>query len=136
MNLILIYKWESKNQSAIDKNSISIIYKISKKFRVILESDKMKYKFYDMDSFSTFFSKKFKNENSKKKLDSFDLCGLPKTDNTSHCFFDSTHRTCCLLGKKARDYADHSGNPIGKASEKAFYLKNGFKISSNYSRIG
>ena len=46
-----IHKWESKNQSAIDKNSIKIIYKISKKFRIILESDKMKYKFYDMDNF-------------------------------------------------------------------------------------
>jgi hypothetical protein len=126
-----IHKWESKNQSAIDKNSIKIIYKISKKFSVILELDKMKYKFYDMDNFATFFNKKFKNENVKKKLDSFDFCGLPKTDHTSHCFSDSTHRTCCLLGKQARDYADNSGNPIGKASERAFYLKNGFYPDAN-----
>jgi hypothetical protein len=119
-----IHKWQSKNQSAIDKNSIKIIYKISKNFSVMLESDKIKYTFYDMDNFATFFSKNFKNDTNK--LDSFDFCGLPKSDNTTHCFSDSTHRTCCLLGKKARDYADNSGNPIGKASERQFYLKNGF----------
>ena len=51
-------------------------------------------------------------------------CGLPDTYETSHCFNDSTHQTCCHLGPEARKYADNSGNPIGKASLKAFYDKN------------
>ena len=37
-----------------------------------------------------------------------------------HCFADETHQTCCLLGPKARAYADRSGNPIGRASEDEF----------------
>ena len=46
------------------------------------------------------------------------LCGLPLTNETSHCFNDETHQTCCILGPKAREYADNSGNPIGKISQK------------------
>ena len=47
-------------------------------------------------------------------------CGLPDIPETSHCFNDSTHHTCCELGNKTRDYADSSGNPIGTASKNAF----------------
>jgi hypothetical protein len=53
--------------------------------------------------------------NKRNKL--LDTCKLPQNyDETSHCFNDSTHQTCCMLGPKARKYADSSGNPIGKAS--------------------
>ena len=45
-------------------------------------------------------------------------CGLPDILETKHCFADSTHHTCCLLGSKARQYADSTGNPIGKLSER------------------
>lgn len=51
---------------------------------------------------------------SRKKL--LDKCGLPDVPETSHCFSDSTHHTCCLLGSKAREYADASSNPIGALS--------------------
>ena len=50
-------------------------------------------------------------------------CGLPETYETSHCFNDSTHHTCCMLGPEARKYADESDNPIGSASLKAFRKK-------------
>ncbi len=43
-------------------------------------------------------------------------CGLPDIPETSHCFNDTTHHTCCLLGSEAREYADNSGNPIGTTS--------------------
>lgn len=76
--------------------------------------------------------KKIKKENFRtqtggsqkiKKLKK--LCGLPSNDfNTSHCFADGTHQTCCMLGPKARKYADESGNPIGSASIEAFIKKN------------
>ena len=46
------------------------------------------------------------------------LCGLPSRDETSHCFNDNTHQTCCILGPKAREYANNSGNPIGIVAEK------------------
>eukprot|EP00284_Hemiselmis_tepida_P009993 CAMPEP_0174931798 /NCGR_PEP_ID=MMETSP1355-20121228/34976_1 /TAXON_ID=464990 /ORGANISM="Hemiselmis tepida, Strain CCMP443" /LENGTH=202 /DNA_ID=CAMNT_0016178181 /DNA_START=8 /DNA_END=616 /DNA_ORIENTATION=+ len=53
-------------------------------------------------------------------------CGLPTGYvQTSHCFVDSTHHTCCVLGPEARAYADSSGNPIGTASSKAFFAKHG-----------
>jgi len=50
-------------------------------------------------------------------------CGLPDIPETSHCFSDSTHHTCCMLGSQARVYADNSGNPIGTASINAFGRK-------------
>lgn len=58
-------------------------------------------------------------------------CGLPNTINTGHCFSDSTHHTCCMLGPKARAYADKTGNPIGKASIKAYQNKTGKKKVQN-----
>ena len=54
-------------------------------------------------------------------------CGLPNYNKTSHCFNDSTHHTCCMLGPEARKYADNSGNPIGITSEDAFYYRYGRK---------
>ena len=53
-------------------------------------------------------------DNDRKQL--LEKCGLPDIPETSHCFNDSTHHTCCMLGSQAREYADNSGNPIGKAS--------------------
>lgn len=66
-----------------------------------------------------------KNKNKNKLLD---LCNLPNDLSTNHCFSDSTHHTCCVLGKKAREYADKTGNPIGKASITAKELKTGKKF--------
>jgi hypothetical protein len=45
-------------------------------------------------------------------------CNLPDIPETSHCFADTTHHTCCMLGSKSREYADSSGNPIGALSLK------------------
>jgi hypothetical protein len=45
-------------------------------------------------------------------------CGLPNVAETQHCFADTTHHTCCMLGPKSREYADSSGNPIGSISVK------------------
>tara|TARA_Y100000589_G_C27194651_1_gene646258 strand:+ start:4347 stop:5327 length:981 start_codon:yes stop_codon:yes gene_type:complete len=42
---------------------------------------------------------------------------FPEHPSINHCFSDSTHQTCCMLGPKAREYADNSGNPIGNISE-------------------
>ena len=55
-----------------------------------------------------------------KRKELMKKCGLPETQETSHCFNDGTHQSCCMLGPKARAYADSSGNPIGKASERAY----------------
>ena len=61
----------------------------------------------------------FGDKNKRGKL--MEVCGMPQNYNpTSHCFNDSTHHTCCMLGPKARKYADESGNPIGTAAKKAF----------------
>ena len=57
-------------------------------------------------------------------------CGLPDTMETSHCFADGTHHTCCMLGENTRNYADSSGNPIGSAARKAFKRHNGRNAKS------
>jgi len=46
------------------------------------------------------------------------ICGLPDLPETSHCFNDNTHQTCCILGPEARKYSEISGNPIGNIAEK------------------
>ena len=66
-------------------------------------------------------------DNMQKREQLLEKCGLPNYNKTSHCFSDSTHHTCCMLGPEARKYADNSGNPIGIASEDAFYLRYGKK---------
>ena len=56
---------------------------------------------------------------SKAQDTALDACGLP-TDyrQTSHCFADSTHHTCCMLGPEGTEttkfslYPSDSGHPI------------------------
>lgn len=67
-----------------------------------------------------------RNESKATKLKR--RCGLPVDDpRVAHCFADGTHHTCCKLGQEARDYADRTGNRIGKLSEEVFKTKNGRK---------
>ena len=56
------------------------------------------------------------DSNNKDRKQLLEECGLPDIAETSHCFSDSTHHTCCMLGSQARVYADNSGNLIGTAS--------------------
>ena len=58
--------------------------------------------------------------NGNKRLYLLDKCGLPDIPETQHCFNDSTHHTCCEISRKARNYADSSGNPIGKLADDVF----------------
>ena len=62
-------------------------------------------------------------DESKRKI-LLQKCGLPDIAETKHCFADSTHHTCCRLSREARDYADKTGNPIGKLSEKVYEIHN------------
>ena len=61
-------------------------------------------------------------EKNRKQL--LKKCGLPDIPETKHCFADNTHHTCCSLSREARKYADRTGNPIGKLSEKVYRIKN------------
>ena len=63
-----------------------------------------------------------KKEKKRKIL--LEKCGLPDIPETKHCFADGTHHTCCSLSKNAREYADKTGNQIGKLSEKVYKIKN------------
>ena len=63
-----------------------------------------------------------KDKSKRDKM--MELCGLHDYHATSHCFNDSTHHTCCLLGDKAREYSNEK-NPIGRASSEAFRKKHG-----------
>jgi len=97
-------------------------YKLSKKYKDFLNR-RTKEKNQNKRKKMIFYTKK-KTKNLTKREVLLNKCKLPKTKDTSHCFADGTHHTCCLLDKKARDYADRSGNPIGLASKKAFRKKN------------
>lgn len=82
--------------------------------------------------------------NNKIRKHLLKKCELPDVKQTSHCFNDATHHTCCLLGKHARNYADSTGNPIGKLSESVQVNKklklvpwctcSGSKVCSFYSK--
>lgn len=122
-----IHEWEFENQSILHNYSIKIIYIIDKKFKIEFNNKQV---FNNMKSFTTFFETTFRPKNTVK-LDNFNFCGLHKNGNTSHCFADSTHRTCCLLGKESRKYANESGNPIGKASEDTFFKYHGVRPHEN-----
>ena len=86
--------------------------KLRFKFNINKKSKK-KYKKLNMNNipFSQFKSKREYLLNK---------CGLPDIPETSHCFNDATHHTCCELSEEARSYADKSGNPIGKLAEDVF----------------
>lgn len=55
--------------------------------------------FYVKETFNTI------NNSKRDKL--MKMYGLPTNYNeTSQCFADSTHQTCCMLGPEARKYTD------------------------------
>ena len=66
------------------------------------------------------------DEDKRKQL--LEKCGLPDIPETKHCFTDATHHTCCKLSREAREYADKTGNPIGKLSETVYKIKNNCPI--------
>jgi len=134
--LLPIHKWQYINQKKLDNLGIKIIYIVSNFFAIIFQryDNEKELKFSNVDQLNKIFdiinSTPISNVISRNdSIDSF--CGLPKSPNTNHCFQDMTHRTCCMLGGEARKYADQSGNPIGKTSEKAFYDYYGFYPDQN-----
>lgn len=136
--LELIYNWQYENINKINKYNLRIIF---------IKSNKEKIKLYGYDKIEKWNQKDFNNLNNifkiidkmpMSKYDKFkhtnikyELCGLPEINITSHCFKDTTHLTCCMLGSEAREYANNSGNPIGKISEEAFFKYYGFYPSKN-----
>ena len=78
-----------------------------------------------------------RNANRKTRKQLLADCGLPDIPQTSHCFADATHHTCCKLGSQSREYADSSGNPIGQLSVNvASYMKNNktHKTRNNHTK--
>jgi hypothetical protein len=130
------------------KVQLKMIKKLFKKYKEQITSRNIKFKYIIHDEF---IGKLYLNGKNDKKIKKtvynpseliyffniadnmstreqlLEKCGLPNYNKTSHCFSDSTHHTCCMLGPEARKYADNSGNPIGIASEDAFYLRYGKK---------
>jgi len=132
-----IHTWEYENFHEIHMRKIQITYKLSNKFEIIL------FGFDGEEKWST--TNIFQLDNIFKVIDKMPMgdiiqestnsrlqneCGFYKY-SPIHCFQDSTHQTCCLLGKNAREYADKSGNPIGKESENTFLKNYNFKADNN-----
>ena len=123
--LKMIKKLFKKYREEIISRNIKIKYIINDKFiGKLYKNDKFKKMIYNPAKLFNFFNIA-DNMSSREQL--LEKCGLPNYNKTSHCFSDSTHHTCCMLGPEARKYADNSGNPIGIASEDAFYLRYGKK---------
>jgi hypothetical protein len=132
-----VYNWEFLNQNDITNKSLRIIYLTDSHFSITLYGYDGLEKWHsvspnDLNKVLPIIQQMpMGNVSSSKKPDSFNFCGLPNSSSTGHCFHDETHRTCCMLGKHAREYADKSGNPIGRASIQAFKEYYGFYPSPN-----
>jgi hypothetical protein len=123
--LKMIKKLFKKYREQIISRNIKLKYIINDKFIGKLYENNKKIKtIYNPSELFYFFNIA---DNMSKREQLLEKCGLPNYNKTSHCFSDSTHHTCCMLGPEARKYADNSGNPIGIASENAFYLRYGKK---------
>jgi hypothetical protein len=133
-----IYNWQYKNIQKLNKYNVKIIF---------IKSETDKIKLYGYDETQKWNQNNFNNlQNIFKIIDTmpmskydknkkinilYEMCGIPESHITQHCFQDNTHLTCCMLGNEARKYAEQSGNPIGSASEQAFYEYYGFFPSPN-----
>lgn len=127
--LKMIKKLLKKYKEQITSRNIKIKYIIHHEFIGKLIGNEKNYKklkktIHNPSELFNFF---FIGDNMSSREQLLEKCGLPNYNKTSHCFSDSTHHTCCMLGPEARKYADNSGNPIGIASEDAFYLRYGKK---------
>lgn len=125
-----IHDWQLAHEDVFTRHCIQIVYAQSSKFDMRLYGfdEGLKWssrKVSDLDKLDEVCSN-MAMPCVAKRPSSANSCGLPLRPSTSHCFQDDTHRTCCLLGAKARRYADASGNPIGRASEQAFLETFGF----------
>ena len=101
--------------------NIKINYKKSNKnIFIFKKNNKEIYKDNNFENLEKIY-KKFKNQFKIVNRNIKNICGISKNNNTTHCFNDFTHQTCCLLGHRAREYSNKSGNPIGKLSEEKFY---------------
>jgi len=132
-DLYPVHEWESANLKMLEHYQIKIAYTMYSHFYIILYGydGTMKWTSFkptDLNKIQGIISEMpMANVHIHSKIKPLDyFCGLPAIPSTRHCFKDQTHRTCCLLGGKAREYADQTGNPIGKASEQAFLEYFGF----------
>jgi hypothetical protein len=125
-----IYIEEFKNRNKILDRNIRFIYIKGNKFKMELygydknkkaQSSKKDFKYFlgIIDNMPMRkYDAKYKFYNLRNNL--LNLCGLPAEYETSHCYNDGTHHTCCMLGKNTRHYSNISGNPIGKVSVEMF----------------
>ncbi len=127
--LLIILLWTRKNEVKNQRTVIlSVLILILLVLLVLVISD-LKYIYLGKSSKEQFGGGNVKVSKRQKLMS---VCGMPQNDYaTSHCFNDSTHHTCCMLGPKARKYADSSGNPIGKAAKKAFKKFKGRKAKKS-----
>lgn len=117
------YNLEFKNLQKINNNNILINYQKTSNNNISLIINKeLKYSTNNItqNNLQKIFNLISKTKNLEKKINPLTVCYLPNNYSSQHCFSDSTHQTCCLLGYKARKYSNESGNPIGSASEKLF----------------
>lgn len=76
---------------------------------------------------------KFQGQSKQQKLQN--MCGLPDTPETSHCFVDDTHHTCCMLGPNTQRGVSGTTNDIAKAARKAYMKKHNLTEAQLVSKI-
>jgi len=131
INLQSFYDLEFKNLNKFNDRNIRLNYKKANINQLELlgydKTSKFKSKTISQKTLNKMFKiidqMPMRNSDKSKKisLGKYSICGFTGVNNTSHCFRDSTHQTCCMLGPEARKYSNESGNPIGTASEKSFF---------------
>lgn len=124
------YNLEFKNLKKLNDRNIRLNYRKSNINQLVLygydKKEKYRSNIINNNELNSIFKKIDKmpmrelDNRYRKRLDSYTICGFDDKYPTEHCFTDGTHHTCCMLGSKAREYANKSGNPIGKVSEESF----------------
>lgn len=130
--LYAIHQWQLDHNLVLTQHCIQIMYTQSPIFQMQLYGFDEQLKWSsrhvsDLDQVNHECRKMSMTCDPKTRMrNSHNPCGLASLPSTSHCFHDDTHHTCCLLGGEARRYANATGNPIGRASEQAFFETFGF----------
>ena len=76
---------------------------------------------------------RFQGQSKQQRLQ--EMCGLPDSPETSHCFADSTHHTCCMLGPKTQKGIKGTGNDLTPSAKKAYMKKHGLTESQLETKL-
>ena len=75
----------------------------------------------------------FRGQTKQQKLQ--DMCGLPDSPETSHCFVDDTHHSCCMLGPNTQRGVSGTTNDVAKTAREAYMKKHNLNQAQLEAKI-